>query len=315
MEIEDLFLKLKESEKAREVASKTDEAMLEKFKKLIALAFCFEHGSLSAEEERELLDSKSFMEKVESKLKRQDQVKELIYIYDAVIPVGKFSKKIIDFSHPQRQDTGAYIIEVPSNYADTISGVIEERKKIEAAKPPKVYTKEESIELALCAFCGGDMIEKAAGIADLSVGQFKTELKKFSKNREKMEMYLGPRWRNRAEGMGLLEPSNSRQKMIEDIGNQRMEGLSVCALAKKFKVPLGVITSILGHFRGLGNNWLYKRYFPQYGEEWQGKALIAFDHRLYMVGVKSEFLAGGKSEQQFEKEQIAFRFSDGFILA
>ena len=317
MEIKDLFVKLKDSQKAREEVSKTDEAMLEKFLQLMSLVFQFEHGGLSAEAERELLDAKGFMEKTEAKLKRQDQVKELAYIYDATIPVGELNKKIIDSTHPERQDTGAYIVHLPTNYGDIITRMIEKRRKTEAAKPPKVLTKEELIDSGLFSYCsGGALIAAAAKTAELSVGAFKAELKKLSKDTEKLKTFFGPyRWRNLAEAKGILEPTNNRQKMIEDIGNQRMEGLSVCALAKKFKVPLGVVTSILGHFRGLGYNWLYSRYFSQYGEEWEGKAQIAFNHRLYMVGVKSEFMTDGRSEKEFEKQQTDFRFKDGFILA
>ncbi len=316
MDLKKVFAAIDEQKQYIKKRAESIEARTEKFLKLVALAFQFDYSlfSLSTEQTGELIDQKDFMLKTEAELKEKDGVDELVFIFDAVDGPGRGLK---DLHHPCRNSNGSYVVNVPTSFSTEVGQAIEKRA-VEAEQKPaeiKEYSKEELIDNALYSYCNGTMLEAAAGNAGLSISEFKLQFKKFSRNRAKMETYLGPRWRNRAESMGLLEPTPGRQKLIEDVGNQRMEGLSVVALSKKFKVSLGVVTSILGDFRNRGQNWLYERYFQQYGEEWAAKAQIAFDHRLYMVGVKDEFLAGNKTEKQFQEQQTNFRFKDGYILA
>ncbi len=318
MDLKKVFAAIDEQKKTIKKRAENIEARTEKFLKLVSFAFQFGYSpfSLSAEQTEELIDQKDFMLKTEKELKEKDGVSELVFIYDAVDGEGRGVK---DLHHPCRNIIGSYVVNVPTSFATEVGQAIEKRA-VEAEQKPveiKEFSKEELLDNALCSYCsGGALIEAAAKTAELSVGAFRAELKKLGKNVEKMQTFFGPdRWRNLAEAKGILDPTPGRQKLIEDVGNQRMEGLSVVALSKKFKVSLGCVTSILGDFRNRGQNWLYERYFSQYGEEWEGKAKIAFDYHFYRIGMREQFLAGGKSEQQFEKERIAFHFSDGYILA
>ncbi len=318
MDLKKVFAAIDKQKQTIKKRGESIEARTEKFLKLVSFAFQFGYSpfSLSTEQTKELVDQKDFMLKTEVELKEKDGVSELVFIYDAVNGQGRGVK---DLYHPCRNSIGSYVVNVPTSFATEVGQAIEKRA-VEAEQKPvevKEFSQEELLDLGLCSYCsGGALIEAAAKTADLSVRDFKAELKKLSKNAEKMKTFFGPdRWRNKAEAKGILDPTPGRQKLIEDIGNQRMEGLSVVALSKKFRVSLGCVTSILGDFRNRGHNWLYERYFPQYEEEWAAKAQIAFDHRLYMVGVKDEFLAGNKTEKQFQEQQTNFRFKDGYILA
>ncbi len=316
MDLKELFIKLKNSKENREEREKTDEAMLEKFLGLMSSAFQFEHGALSAEKEKELLDSKGFIEKMDSKLRKQDGVKELTFIYDADAKIDRFGKIFRDYGHPQRQDTGSYIVHVPTNYAESLESMAAERKVKIAAEPPREMTKEEKIESGIFQYiCDNFSIQECAKACNLSVVSFELELKKTFKDRQKMQGLLGNNWRSMAENRGWLKEPDSRAQLINNVGVARMEGLTVCAIAKKFKVKIGLVTSILGYYRNQGHNWLYTRFFPEYGAGWEAKSIVGFDHRLYMVGVHDEYIKDGGSEAQFAADQIAFEFDDGYILA
>ncbi len=316
MELLKLFASIEE-ERASNQKLKMSLAYKEsRYLKLMAQCFKYQHSrySLTEAEIDELAKEKDWMLKVQKELQQAASVDKLTFVYEAILGEGT---GLADLYNPNRGKAGTFIIQVPTTFIDVVREQVSSwrARQEEERKKPTVYTKQQLTDFGLQAYCDGSTEAAAAKIAEMPLISFRSALSKFSRDKEKMETMLGPRWRNRAESLGILTASPGRQKLIETIADGRVNGKSVVELAKEHKLSLGNITSALAYIRNQGDQFLYNRYFPKFGESWKSKSTIAFENKHYAPGMREEFLEAGGSEREFNKQQVSFHFPDGYILA
>ncbi len=283
-----------------------------RFLLLIGKAFCFEHSpySLAADEVKELVNSKKFILETEKELKKIHKINELSYIFE--------TKNQVDGNHPTRGNAGSYIIKVSDRFSDTIKQQIVAREAVADKKMQDYHnSKPYKLESALLSYCDRRISEKEASErAEISLIGFRSELSKLSRDKKRLKGFLGNRWREKAEALGILKATAGRDQLILDVADARMQGLSLCALAEKFKIPLGNISSILSHVRSKSERWSHERYLQEYGETWKSRSEIAFNRDHYFPGMLAEFLKDGKkTEKQFKEQSAIYEFADGYILS